>query len=155
MRRWVAARGRLSQGGASAIHSHMTNTLNTPIEALEFAYPLRVRRYEIRRGTGGVGSHRGGDGLIREIELLQPATMSLLSERRRFPPYGLQGGEAGAPGRNVLIPAPNADGQATAERPAERELPGKISFQARRGDTIRIETPGGGGHGAPRTGTRE
>jgi len=143
------------QDGASAIHSHMTNTLNTPIEALEFAYPLRVRRYEIRRGTGGVGSQRGGDGLIREIELLQPATVSLLSERRRFPPYGLQGGEAGAPGRNVLIPAPNADGQAASERPAERELPGKISFQARRGDTIRIETPGGGGHGAPRTSSRE
>ena len=144
-----------SQDGASAIHSHMTNTLNTPIEALEFAYPLRVQRYEIRRGTGGVGSQRGGDGLIREIELLQPATVSLLSERRRFPPYGLQGGEAGVPGRNVLIPAPNADGQAASERPAERELPGKISFQARRGDTIRIETPGGGGHGAPRTSSRE
>jgi N-methylhydantoinase B len=143
------------QDGASAIHSHMTNTLNTPIEALEFAYPLRVRRYEIRRGTGGDGSHRGGDGLIREIELLQPAAVSLLSERRRFPPYGLQGGEAGAPGRNVLIPAPNADGQAGSERPAERELPGKFSFQARRGDTIRIETPGGGGHGAPRTSRRE
>ena len=143
------------QDGASAIHSHMTNTLNTPIEALEFAYPLRVRRYEIRRGTGGVGSQRGGDGLIREIELLQPATVSLLSERRRFPPYGLQGGEAGVPGRNVLIPSPNADGQAASERPAERELPGKISFQARRGDTIRIETPGGGGHGAPRTSSRE
>ena len=143
------------QDGASAIHSHMTNTLNTPIEALEFAYPLRVRRYEIRRGTGGAGSHRGGDGLIREIELLQPATVSLLSERRHFPPYGLQGGEAGAPGRNVLIPAPNLDGEAASELAAERELPGKISFQARRGDTIRIETPGGGGHGAPRTSSRE
>ena len=138
------------QDGASAIHSHMTNTLNTPIEALEFAYPLRVRRYEVRRGTGGAGTSRGGDGLIREIELLQPATVSLLSERRRLPPYGLQGGEAGATGRNLLTPAPSTATEAASERPAERELPGKISFQARRGDTIRIETPGGGGHGAPK-----
>jgi len=133
------------QDGASAIHSHMTNTLNTPIEALEFAYPLRVRRYEIRRGTGGAGSFRGGDGLIREIELLQPATVSLLSERRRFQPYGLQGGEAGAPGRNVLIPHPA--GEDTSEQPAERELAGKATFSARAGDVIRLETPGGGGYG--------
>src|SRR3990172_4225837 len=143
------------QDGAGAIHSHMTNTLNTPIEALEFAYPLRVRLYEIRRGTGGAGTFRGGDGLIREIELLQPATVSLLSERRRFPPYGLQGGEAGAPGRSLLIPAPNVDGEAASELPAERELPGKISFQAREGDAIRIKTPGGGGHGDPKSHTLE
>jgi len=138
------------QDGASAIHSHMTNTLNTPIEALEFAYPLRVRRYEIRRGTGGAGSFRGGDGLIREIQLLQPATVSVLSERRRYAPYGLQGGKVGAPGRNVLIPAPRTATQDASQPPAERELPGKTSFQARRGDIIRIETPGGGGHGAPK-----
>jgi N-methylhydantoinase B len=136
-----------ARDGASAIHSHMTNTLNTPIEALELAYPLRVRRYAIRHGTGGSGAQRGGDGLIRELELLRPATISLLTERRRLAPYGLQGGGAGAVGRNVWIP-----GQASGAAPAgpagsERDLPGKTTFRASPGDVIRLETPGGGGFG--------
>jgi N-methylhydantoinase B len=136
-----------AHGGASAIHSHMTNTLNTPIEALEFAYPLRVRRYAIRRGSGGGGRHRGGDGLVRELELLAPATVSLLTDRRRFPPYGLEGGEPGAPGRNTLLPATTADGGVPSRPAAEHELPGKTTLTALPGDVIRIETPGGGGFG--------
>ncbi len=123
--------------GADAVHSHMTNTLNTPVEALEFAYPLRVRRYEVRRGSGGEGARRGGDGIRRDLEVLVPARVSLLTERRRFPPYGLAGGGSGATGRNLLI----RDGEESA-------LPGKGSFEVRPGDVIGLRTPGGGGHGA-------
>lgn len=129
---------RPGKAGASGIHTHMTNTLNTPTEALEFDYPLRVRRYSIRRGSGGVGAYQGGDGIVREIELLGEAQISLLSERRRFGPYGLAGGTPGQVGRNLLI----RDGK-------ERELPGKVSVAGRQGDRIRIETPGGGGHSPP------
>nr|BCX01386.1 MAG: N-methylhydantoinase B [Bacteroidota bacterium] len=125
------------RGGTSAVHTHMTNTLNTPIEALEYAYPFRVRRYAIRDGSGGRGLHRGGDGLVRELELLAPAQVTILAERRRLRPYGLHGGEAGAPGKTVWI-----------HRGRARTLPGKISFWAEAGDRIRIETPGGGGWGA-------
>ena len=89
--------------GVSGIHTHMTNSLNTPIEALEYAYPFRVLRYAYRRNSGGNGKHRGGDGLIREIELLGPAQVTLLTERRVFQPYGLAGGRPGAKGRNVLV----------------------------------------------------
>jgi N-methylhydantoinase B len=121
--------------GLSAVHTHMTNSLNTPVEALEFAYPLRVRRYAIRRGSGGAGRHRGGDGVIREIELLADAQVSLLSDRRKFAPYGVAGGGEGQPGRAELI----SDGR-------RRLLPGKFSVQARKGDRLMIETPGGGGH---------
>jgi N-methylhydantoinase B len=116
----------------------MTNSLNTPIEALEYAYPLRVRRYAIRRGSGGKGRHRGGDGVIREIELLTDARVSLLADRRRFAPYGLNGGEAAKKGRAELIPV---DGR-------KKRLPGKFSIRARRGDRVVIETPGGGGCGS-------
>ena len=129
--------GRPGKDGVSAIHTHMTNTLNTPVEALEFAYPLRVRRYEIRRGSGGEGLARGGDGVRRDLEALAPATVSILSERRRFPPYGLQGGCAGRPGRNLLI----RGGE-------ERELPGKTSQDLEPGDIVSVRTPGGGGHGS-------
>jgi N-methylhydantoinase B len=116
----------------------MTNTLNTPAEALEHAYPLRVRHYALRDGSGGVGRQCGGDGVVREIELLGTASLTLISERRVSGPYGLQGGGAGRPGRNLLI----RDGAVT-------ELPAKVTVEARAGDRLRIETPGGGGWGKP------
>ncbi len=124
--------------GASGIHCHMSNTLNTPIEALEFALPVRVRRYALRHGSGGAGGHRGGDGLIRELEFLAPARVTILSERRKRAPYGLAGGSPGQPGANILIPG---DGS------PPRSLPGKVSLDVQAGDVLRIETPGGGGWG--------
>jgi len=127
---------RPHKDGASAIHTHMTNTMNTPIEALEYAYPLRVGRYEIRRGSGGDGRYRGGDGIRRDIELLHDAQVTILSERRSFPPYGLAGGEPGQTGRNLLIRAGEV-----------HELPGKISLEVKAGDVISVQTPGGGGYG--------
>ncbi len=127
---------RPGKDGADAIHTHMTNTLNTPVEALEYAYPLRVQRYEIRRGSGGAGRWRGGDGVRRDVELLADAQVTILSERRVFAPYGLQGGEPGEPGRNVLI----RQGQ-------EQVLPGKTTLAAQAGDVISVQTPGGGGWG--------
>jgi N-methylhydantoinase B len=125
--------------GLSGVHVHMTNTLNTPAEALEYAYPLRVTEYSLRRGSGGAGERRGGDGLVREIELLADATVTILSERRRHAPYGVEGGSDGERGSN-------RHERASGE---ELELPGKTTFSARRGDRVRIETPGGGGYGAP------
>jgi N-methylhydantoinase B len=122
--------------GVSGIHTHMTNSLNTPIEALEYAFPFRVRRYCYRRNSGGAGKHRGGDGLIREIELLAPARVTLLTERRTFAPYGLNGGDPGQKGRNLLI-----------EQGIAKELPAKCNLQAQASSIIRIETPGGGGWG--------
>jgi N-methylhydantoinase B len=121
--------------GADAIHTHMTNTRNTPVEALEYGYPFLVRRYEIREGSGGAGQYRGGDGIRREIEMLHEATITLLSDRRRFAPYGLQGGEKGEPGVNRLI-----------EDGVERELPSKVSLEVKAGSVLSIETPGGGGY---------
>ena len=132
--------GRPGGDGVSGRHTHMTNSLNTPVEALEFAYPLRVLRYSYRAGSGGAGRYRGGNGLLREIELLGAAQVTLLSDRRRTTPYGLQGGEDGGLGRNVLI---EADGE-------ERELPGKCSLEMKRGAVLRVETPGGGGWGVCR-----
>lgn len=123
--------------GLSGVQVHMTNTLNTPIEALERQFPLRVRRYGLRRGSGGPGRSRGGDGLVREIQFLAPVTISLLSERRIHAPYGLQGGQPGTTGRNTLI-APDG---------TEHILPGKITVELANGASIRIETPGGGGYG--------
>ena len=122
--------------GADAIQCHMTNTLNTPVEALEYAYPFRVKRYEIRRGSGGEGQTSGGDGLCREIELLYEAQVTLLSDRRRLAPYGLAGGQSGQPGRNTLI----RHGQRVA-------LPAKTTQILQPNDIICIETPGGGGYG--------
>ncbi len=118
--------------GMSGVHTHMTNSLNTPAEALEYAYPLRVREYRLRRGSGGEGKQRGGDGVIREIETLGPARMSLLADRRKRGPYGLQGGASGMPGVNQVNQKPVA---------------GKGSHDLKAGDRIRIETPGGGGWG--------
>jgi N-methylhydantoinase B len=127
---------RPGKDGADAIHTHMTNTLNTPVEALEYAYPLRVQRYEIRRPSGGAGQWRGGDGVRRDVELLADAQVTLLTERRVFAPYGLAGGEPGQTGRNVLI----RDGE-------EQALPGKTTLVAQAGDVISVQTPGGGGWG--------
>jgi N-methylhydantoinase B len=124
--------------GISGVQTHMTNSLNTPIEALEYAYPFRVRCYAYREGSGGEGKFRGGDGLIREIELLAAAQVTLLAERRKFRPWGLQGGEDGAAGRATVVKA--ATGEVI-------ELPGKCSLHLEAGDVLRIETPGGGGWG--------
>jgi len=130
--------GGPSGPGLSAVHVHMSNSLNTPVEALEHAYPLRVRRYEIRRGSGGRALHPGGDGVRRDIELLADAEVSLLSERRVRAPRGAAGGGDGARGENVLIRAGR-----------EEPLPAKATFQLRAGDIISIRSPGGGGWGAP------
>jgi N-methylhydantoinase B len=128
-----AAKGR---PGASGIHTHMTNTLNTPIEALEAYYPMRITEYRMRRGSGGQGQARGGDGLIRELECLVDSNVSVLTERRTIAPYGLAGGGLGATGKNILV------------RGSRRSrLPGKANIDLKAGDRIRIETPGGGGWG--------
>jgi N-methylhydantoinase B len=127
--------GRPRSDGPSAMHSHMTNTLNTPVEALEYAYPLRVLRYEIREGSGGAGQYRGGDGIRRDIQLLTDAHVTILSERRRYPPYGLKGGKPGRCGENILIQGDH-----------ETYLPGKGSFELHKGDVLSIRTPGGGGY---------
>ena len=129
---------RPTMEGISGVHTHMTNSLNTPVEALEYAYPFRVRRYGYRDGSGGAGRFRGGDGLVREIELLTDAQVTLLADRRMFAPYGLAGGQDGARGSAWLN---KPDGEVT-------ELPGKCSRQASEGDVLRIESPGGGGWGA-------
>ena len=118
--------------GPTGVHVAMSNTLNTPVEALELEFPLRAVEYAVRRGSGGAGKHRGGDGVVRELEALEPMDYSLITERRRHSPPGAEGGEPGAPGRNLL----NGD-----------ELPAKSSGSLRAGDRLRIETPGGGGHG--------
>jgi N-methylhydantoinase B len=120
--------------GPSAVHVAMSNTLNTPIEALELEFPLRMTQYSLRRGSGGGGRRRGGDGVVRELEALAPLTYSLITERRRHRPAGADGGGAGAAGRNLL------DGE---------ELPPKATGRIESGQRLRIETPGGGGHGTP------
>ena len=118
--------------GPSGVHVAMSNTLNTPVEALERSYPLRVLRYALRRGSGGAGAHRGGDGVVRELEALEPMDFSLIAERRRHAPRGAAGGADGAPGRDFLNDAP---------------LPGKAIGSLKAGDRLTIETPGGAGHG--------
>lgn len=127
--------------GLDAIHTHMTNSLNTPIEALESAYPVRVRRYAVRRGSGGRGRFRGGDGVIREIEFLTQVQGSILSDRRTTRPYGLAGGQPGRPGRNLML-LPTETRRLRSSRIAS-----KTSFEAEPGAVLRIETPGGGGWG--------
>jgi 5-oxoprolinase (ATP-hydrolysing) len=126
--------------GASAVQVHMTNTRMTDPEVLEQRHPgLRLRRFAIRRGTGGAGAHPGGDGVIREIQFGRPAAVSVISERRTTTPYGLKGGGSGSAGRNLLK---KADGRA-------QELPHRVSMLLREGESIVIETPGGGGYGTP------
>lgn len=126
--------------GLSGVHTHMSNSLNTPVEALEHAYPFRIRSYMLRPGSGGRGTHDGGEGLVREIEFLSPAEVTILSERRAAGPAGRLGGMPGAPGANSLI----RDGE-------QHPLPSKVTFSARSGDMVRLETPGGGGWGPVRT----
>jgi N-methylhydantoinase B len=121
--------------GPSAVHVAMSNTLNTPVEALESEFPLRVRELSVRRGSGAEGGHRGGDGIVRELEALAPMAFTLITERRHHAPRGRDGGADGQPGRNLL----NGD-----------PLPSKVAGELRPGDRLRIETPGGGGYGEPR-----
>jgi len=124
--------------GASGVHVHMSNTRNTPVEALEYTFPIRIEAYALRERSGGRGRHSGGEGLSRSIRFLAPATVTITSERRRRGPYGLAGGEDGAPGRNTLLSGQKAT-----------PLPGKVTFAVRPDDVVRLETPGGGGWGAP------
>jgi N-methylhydantoinase B/oxoprolinase/acetone carboxylase alpha subunit len=127
--------------GQSGIHTCMTNTRNTPVEALERAFPMRVLRYRLRRGSGGAGSGPGGEGIERDLEMLEDVTVSLITERRVSRPWGLAGGEPGAVGENWLL----AGGD---ESRAER-LPDKCTIRLRAGDVLRMLTPGGGGWGSP------
>jgi len=128
---------RPTKSGVSGVHTHMTNSLNTPAEALEYAYPLRVRKYSLRQNSGGEGKYRGGDGIIREIEVLTPAEVTLLAERRTRGPYGLSGGGDGFAGKTSVI---RGDG-------SSQDLPAKFNIRLRKGERIRVETPGGGGWG--------
>ena len=124
--------------GASGVHVHMSNTRNTPVEALEYDYPVRIERYALRAGSGGRGQFDGGDGITRAIRFLAPATVTITADRRSRGPYGLAHGRSGRPGRNVLV-----------RQSEELELPGKTTLTAEPGDIILIETPGGGGWGSP------
>jgi N-methylhydantoinase B len=133
------AGGGPQRDGRSAVHTHMTNTMNTPVEALPLAYPFTVDRYEVRHDSGGAGEHPGGDGLIREYFFHDRATVTLVSERRRFAPWGLAGGGDATPGRNTLF---RADG--TVE-----DLGARAQVEVDNGDRLRVETPGGGGWGDP------
>jgi N-methylhydantoinase B/acetone carboxylase, alpha subunit len=128
---------RPGKAGVSGVHVHMTNSLNTPAEALEYAYPLRVRAYSLRYGSGGLGKFRGGDGIVREIEVLTDCDVTLLAERRSHAPWGLSGGAEAAVGKASVV-----RGDGTVEI-----MPGKFSTRLRKGERIRIETPGGGGWG--------
>ncbi len=128
---------RPGKAGVSGVHTHMTNSLNTPAEALEYAYPLRVRRYSLRPGSGGAGRFRGGDGIVREIEVLSDCEVTLLSDRRARGPWGLAGGADGAPGKTFI----------TRHDGSIEPIPGKFSTRLRKGERITIETPGGGGWG--------
>ena len=130
---------RPTKDGVSGVHTHMTNSLNTPAEALEHAYPLRLRQYSLRSKSGGKGLHTGGDGIVREIEVLTDSQVTLLADRRSRGPYGLAGGASGAHGRTVIL---RKDG-------AQEELTSKTSTRLRSGERVRVETPGGGGWGKP------
>ena len=129
---------RRGLAGLDGIHTHMTNSLNTPVEVLESFYPVRVRRYSLRRGSGGAGRWRGGDGIVREIEFLTDVQFAILSDRRRFAPYGLAGGQPGKRGQSIYV---KANGQA-------QQLPGKCAGNARAGDRVIILSPGGGAWGS-------
>jgi N-methylhydantoinase B/oxoprolinase/acetone carboxylase alpha subunit len=128
----------LTAPGLSGVHTHMTNSLNTPLEALENYLPLKIRRYGLRKGSGGKGLRRGGQGIVREYEFQVPTSLTIMSERRKFAPYGLRGGGPGAKGKNTLI-----------SRGRKKTLGSKVNIKLRPGDVLRIETPGGGGYGRP------
>ncbi len=128
---------RPTKDGVSGVHTHMTNSLNTPVEALEYAYPFRVTEYSIRRGSGGKGKFRGGDGVVREVELLTDSEVTLLSDRRKGGPYGLNSGSEGTPGKTRVV---RKNGET-------EQLPGKFSVRLKKGDRVKVESPGGGGWG--------
>jgi N-methylhydantoinase B/oxoprolinase/acetone carboxylase alpha subunit len=129
--------GRLGMAGLDGVHTHMSNTRNTPVEAIEHDLPVRIRQYALRKDSAGAGAARGGEGLVREYEMLADVTVTVLSERRRRPPYGARGGQPGGAGRNTLI-----------RHGREESLPGKFERRFLAGDRLRIETPGGGGYGS-------
>ena len=131
---------RPDRDGMSGVHTAMTNTKNTPIEALERAFPMRVLRYRLRQGSGGAGSAKGGEGIERDLQVLEDVTVSLITERRVSQPWGLAGGGPGATGENWLLPGGD---EARAER-----LPDKCTITLAAGDVLRMLTPGGGGWGA-------
>ena len=137
---------RLGMDGLSGVHTHMSNTRNTPVEAIEHYLPVRITRYGLRKHSGGAGMWRGGDGIVREYEMLTDTSVTLLSDRRERPPYGAEGGEPGACGRNTLIRG-GGPGLSAREKKKEERLPGKVQIQLKAGDRLRIETPGGGGYG--------
>ena len=130
------------RAGMNGVHTAMTNTRDTPVEAFERAYPMRVRRYALRTNSGGAGAAPGGDGIVRELEMLEDATLSLITERRVSQPWGTAGGEPGAVGENWLLPGGD---EALARRLADK---GTVRLTA--GDVVRIVTPGGGGFGTRR-----
>jgi N-methylhydantoinase B/oxoprolinase/acetone carboxylase alpha subunit len=130
--------GRPGLAGLSGVHTHMSNTRNTPVEALEQALPIRVTQYALRQDSSGRGEFAGGEGLIREYEMLVDTQVTLLTERRESGPYGANGGQPGGRGRNTLI---RKNGE-------EERLPAKVRLELAAGDRLRIETPGGGGFGA-------
>ncbi len=129
------------RAGMNGVHTAMTNTRDTPVEAFERAYPMRVRRYGLRTNSGGAGAAAGGDGIVRELEMLEDSTLSLITERRTTPPWGMAGGEPGATGENWLLPGGDED--------TARRLPDKCTVRLHAGDVVRILTPGGGGFGRP------
>jgi N-methylhydantoinase B/oxoprolinase/acetone carboxylase alpha subunit len=129
--------GRRGLRGLSGVHTHMSNTRNTPVEAIENYLPVRIRRYGLRSGSGGAGAFPGGEGLVREYEMLVPTSVTILSDRRGYPPYGSRGGRPGVRGRNTLV-----------RKGREQILPGKVQLELHPGDRLRIETPGGGGYGS-------
>jgi len=135
---------RPTADGLNSVHTHMTNTMNTPIEAIEHAYPIQVTTYKIRQGSGGRGKYKGGNGIVREMKLLCDAEATILSDRRKFKPYGIRGGTPGDSGRNILRQGDRN----------ETNLPSKANVTLKAGDVIRIETPGGGGYGEPELGRR-
>jgi N-methylhydantoinase B len=142
--------GRAGLDGMDAVHVHMSNTMNTPAEVLETAYPLRVRRYELRPDSGGAGEFRGGLGLRRDIEIRgDSATVSLLAERHESRPYGLVGGEPGAPGAAFLLPGEDDEGEGEAGETDAERLPAKVVRELDAGDVLSVRTPGGGGYGDP------
>ena len=128
--------GSFYSPGLSGVHTHMTNSLNTPLEALENYLPLKIKRYCLRRGSGGEGRNKGGEGIIREYEFFVPAQVTIISERRKFSPFGAHGGKNGKKGKNTLL----SKGKKIA-------LNSKVNIKILPGDVLRVETPGGGGYG--------
>jgi len=128
--------GRRGKDGVSAVQTHMTNTLNTPIEALERELPVRIDSYSVRRGSGGAGRYNGGDGIVRKFRFLTDAVLSIITERRRHSPYGIEGGESGKRGRNTIT-----------RRGKRKQIAPKVTLDIKKGDVLGIETPGGGGWG--------